>query len=280
MLRTSAHCYPHAPHAADPGAQGRADHPVRRESAGHGQHPRPGRPAHRTHQRAHRAPARAQEGPPLAPRAAHARRPAPAAAQLPPEEGPRGLPLAHPRARPAPVIIAAGTRAPEFRLKTEDGEDFTQEDLTGHTTVLVFYPFAFSPVCTDQFQIYEEVLPELEARGARMFGVSTDASYSQTAFREKLGVSIPQLSDFEPKGETARALRAYFDPGGMTNRAIVTSGPGAAVQWTHVAAWPGALPGASLIFDGLAGGGRPPQAWGRAASTAARRPWSRRTRRA
>jgi len=154
------------------------------------------------------------------------------------------------------VIIAPGTPAPEFRLKTEDGEDFTHEDLQGHTTVLVFYPFAFSPVCTDQFQIYEEVLPELEARGARMFGVSTDASYSQTAFREKLGVSIPQLSDFEPKGETARALGAYFEPGGMTNRAIVIFGPDAVVRWSHLADSPGDLPGANLIFDGLAGGER------------------------
>src|SRR4051794_14001027 len=203
MLRTSAHCYPHAPHAADPGAQGRADQPVRRQPAGHGQHPRPGRPAHRAHQRAHRAPARAQEGPPLAPRPAHARRPAPAPAQLPAEEGPRGLPRPHQGSRPPALmpIIAPGTPAPEFSLKTEDGDEFTHRDLAGQTTVLVFYPFAFSPVCTDQFQIYEEVLPELEARGARVLGVSTDSVWAQKAFKEKLGISIPQLSDFEPKGE-------------------------------------------------------------------------------
>ena len=149
------------------------------------------------------------------------------------------------------MIIAPGTPAPPFRLKTEDGQDFTEADLRGHTTVLVFYPFAFSPVCTDQFQIYEEILPELEARGARMFGVSTDASYSQTAFREKLGVTIPQLSDFEPKGEASRALGAYFEPGGMTNRALVIFDPDAVVQWSHLAANPGELPGANLIFDGL-----------------------------
>jgi peroxiredoxin len=150
------------------------------------------------------------------------------------------------------AIIAPGTAAPEFTLKTEDGEDFTHEDLRGDTTVLVFYPFAFSPVCTDQFQIYEEVLPELTAGGARLFGVSTDASYSQTAFREKLGVSIPQLSDFEPKGATARKLGAYFEPGGMTNRAIVIFGPDGVVRWSHLADSPGDLPGANLIFDGLA----------------------------
>jgi len=103
-------------------------------------------------------------------------------------------------------LIAPGTPAPEFSLASEDGERFTQSDLKGHTTVLVFYPFAFSPVCTDQFQVYEEVIDEFQARGARLFGVSTDASYSQKAFRESLGVTIPQLSDFEPKGAGSRAL--------------------------------------------------------------------------
>jgi peroxiredoxin (alkyl hydroperoxide reductase subunit C) len=148
-------------------------------------------------------------------------------------------------------IIEPGTPAPEFTLKTEDGEDFTRENLAGTTTVLVFYPFAFSPVCTDQFQIYEEVLGEIKERGAVIYGVSTDASYSQTAFREKLGVTIPQLSDFEPKGAASKAFGAFFEPAGMTNRAIVVIGPDQVVQWSHLAANPGELPGANLLFDGL-----------------------------
>ena len=150
------------------------------------------------------------------------------------------------------TIIAPGTPVPEFRLKREDGSDFTREDLLGTTTVLVFYPFAFSPVCTDQFQVYEELLPEFEARGARLFGVSTDAIWSQKAFKDKLGVTIEQLSDFEPKGATARAFGAYFEPGGMTNSALVIVGPDGVVRWSHVADSPGDIPGVGLIFDGLA----------------------------
>ena len=148
--------------------------------------------------------------------------------------------------------IAPGTPAPEFRLITEKGKEFTQDDLRGHTTVLVFYPFAFSPVCTDQLQIYEEALEDFAAQGATLYGVSTDASWSQKAFREKLGVSIEQLSDFEPKGRTARAFGAYFEPGGMTNRALVIVGPDGVVRWSHLADSPGDLPGVGLIFDGLA----------------------------
>ena len=149
-------------------------------------------------------------------------------------------------------IIAPGTPAPEFRLRREDGGDFTREDLLGRTTVLVFYPFAFSEVCTDQMQIYEEAVGEIRARGAEVFGVSTDAMEAQRAFRRHLGISIEQLSDFEPKGEAARAFGAYFEPGGMTNRALVITGPDAVVVFSHLADSPGDLPGVNLIFDGLA----------------------------
>jgi peroxiredoxin (alkyl hydroperoxide reductase subunit C) len=149
-------------------------------------------------------------------------------------------------------IVAAGIPAPDFTLKTATGENFTRDDLLGKTTVLVFYPFAFSPVCTDQFQIYDEALDELRAQGATLYGVSCDAPYSQTAFKEKLGISIEQLSDFEPKGAASRAFGAYFEPGGMSNRALVIVGPDGVVKWSHLAGNPGQLPGVNLIFDGLA----------------------------
>ena len=148
-------------------------------------------------------------------------------------------------------IIAPGTPVPEFSLQTYDGEDFTQDELAGRTTVLVFYPFAFSSVCTDQLQVYEEAVEELAARGVVLYGVSTDAPDSQRAFKEKLGISIEQLSDFEPKGATARRFGAYFEPAGMTNRALVIVGPDKVVTWSHLAESPGDLPGVNLIFDGL-----------------------------
>ena len=151
-------------------------------------------------------------------------------------------------------ILAAGSEVPEFTLKREDGEPFTRGDLAGKTTVLVFYPFAFSSVCTDQFQIYEEVLGDFAAQDATLYGVSTDASDSQRAFRESLGVTIPMLSDFQPKGATAKAFGAYFEPGGMTTRALVIVGPDQKVQFSWIGEHPGVLPGANLIFDGLAVG--------------------------
>jgi peroxiredoxin (alkyl hydroperoxide reductase subunit C) len=148
-------------------------------------------------------------------------------------------------------VIEPGTRAPDFTLRRADGSEFTRADLLGQTTVLVFYPFAFSSVCTDQLHLYEEVLEDLRAQGATLYGVSCDATFSQTAFREHLGVSIEQLSDFEPKGATCRAFGVYH-PGGFAQRALVIVDPGGVVKWGYEAPSPSELPGANLIFDGLA----------------------------
>ncbi len=149
-------------------------------------------------------------------------------------------------------IIAPGADAPDFELRTEGGEPFTRADLAGRTTVLVFFPAAFSSVCTDQFQIYQEVLEDFAEQGATLYGVSCDAVWSQQAFKQQLGVEIEQLSDFEPKGATCTAF-GVLHPGGFPQRALVIVGPDGVVAWSYEAPSPGDLPGANLIFDGLAG---------------------------
>lgn len=148
-------------------------------------------------------------------------------------------------------VIAPGIPAPSFRLQREDGERFTEQDLRAATTILVFYPFAFSPVCTDQLQVYEKALGELTANGEKIYGVSCDSSYAQTAFREKLHVSIPQLSDFEPKGAACTALGVLHE-GGFAQRALVIVGSDGVVHWSYQAPTPAELPGVELLREGLA----------------------------
>ena len=148
-------------------------------------------------------------------------------------------------------VITPGTPAPEFRLLRRDESSFTNADLAGRTTVLVFYPHAFSDVCTDQFSIYQEVLDEFAAQGATLYGVSVDWTDAQEAFRARLGTDIEMLSDFEPKGEVSRAFGVYH-AAGMATRALVIIGPDGVVKWSWEGEHPGVLPGANLIFDGLA----------------------------
>ena len=153
------------------------------------------------------------------------------------------------------TVVAAGTPAPDFTLARFEGEPFTRADLAGNATVLVFYPFAFSPVCSDQLSVYNEVLPDFADQGATLYGVSCDAVWSQRAFMRELGVEIEQLSDFEPKGATCRAF-GVLHPGGFAQRALVLIGPDAVVRWSYEAPSPGDLPGANLLFDALADLGR------------------------
>jgi peroxiredoxin (alkyl hydroperoxide reductase subunit C) len=153
------------------------------------------------------------------------------------------------------TVVAAGRPAPDFTLATFDGEPFTRSRLEGTTTILVFYPFAFSPVCTDQLNVYNELLADFAERGATLYGVSCDAIWSQRAFKDELGLAIEQLSDFEPKGATCRAF-GVLHPGGYAQRALVVIGPDAVVRWSYEAPSPGDLPGANLLFDALDGLGR------------------------
>jgi peroxiredoxin len=147
-------------------------------------------------------------------------------------------------------VVAAGEPVPDFTLRTSEGEPFTREDLLGRTAVLVFYPFAFSGVCTSQLGIYNDLLEDFAAKGATLYAVSCDATYSQTAFNKELGVSIQQLSDFEPKGAVCAAF-GVLHPGGFPLRALVVTNPDGTVRWSYEAENPGVLPGANLIFDAL-----------------------------
>jgi peroxiredoxin len=149
-------------------------------------------------------------------------------------------------------VIAPGTPAPEFTLRNHEGKDVSLADLRGRKLVLVFYPLDFSPVCTDQLSIYQEVLPEIEERGATLVGLSVDSTWAHRAFREKLGITFPLLSDFEPKGQVTRSYGAYLDGAGHGNRSLVLIDEDGIVRWVQESPTPREIPGANLIFDALA----------------------------
>ena len=145
-------------------------------------------------------------------------------------------------------MIEAGTPAPDFALPDQDGNIVKLEGLRGQTTVLVFYPNDFSPVCTDQLNVYQEVLPELDAQ---LYGVSVDSAWAHKAFQRHLGITIPLLADFHPKGEVAKAYGLWVEDYGVSARALVMIGPDLRVTWSYRSPSPLEIPGANLIFDAL-----------------------------
>lgn len=149
-------------------------------------------------------------------------------------------------------MIAAGEPAPDFTLRDQDGEEVSLADFRGRKVMLVFYPFDFSPVCSDQLSLYQEVKPEIEGKGVTLLGISVDSPYAHKAFQEKAGIDTTLLSDFEPKGEVARAYGSYIDAVGMANRTLVLVDEEGTVQWAYESPSPGEFPGPNVIFDALA----------------------------
>jgi peroxiredoxin len=148
-------------------------------------------------------------------------------------------------------MIAAGEPAPDFALRDQDGRLVSLADFRGRTVVLVFYPADFSPVCTDQLNVYQEVLSELEEQGATLLGISVDGAFCHKAFQEHLGVAIPLLADFHPKGEVAKSYGVWVESHGVAARSLVMVGPEGEVLWSHRSPSPLEIPGANLIFDAL-----------------------------
>ncbi|HEU5106911.1 MAG TPA: redoxin domain-containing protein [Solirubrobacterales bacterium] len=148
-------------------------------------------------------------------------------------------------------MIAVGEQAPDFTLRNQDGEKVSLSDYRGRKVMLVFYPGDFSPVCGDQLSIYQEVKPEIEAKGVELVGISVDGFFAHKAFQEKLGIDTTLLSDFEPKGEVARAYDSYVEKLGFANRTLVLVSEDGVVAWTYESPNPGEFPGANVIFDAL-----------------------------
>jgi peroxiredoxin len=149
-------------------------------------------------------------------------------------------------------MIVAGEPAPGFTLRDQDGEEVSLSDYRGRKVLLVFYPLDFSPVCSDQLSIYQEVKPQIAEKGVEMIGISVDHGFAHKAFQEKLGIDTRLLADFEPKGEVARAYGAYIEATGHANRSLVLIDEEGTVEWVHESPTPLEIPGANLIFDALA----------------------------
>jgi peroxiredoxin len=115
-------------------------------------------------------------------------------------------------------LLAPGAVAPDFTLKTGEGEDVTLSDLRGRKVVLAFYPLDWSPGCQNQMDAFSAGWDQVEQTGAAVYGVSVDSTWSHKAWREARGLKIPLLADFHPKGAVGEAYGVFRPDRGSHRR--------------------------------------------------------------
>jgi peroxiredoxin len=146
--------------------------------------------------------------------------------------------------------LAAGAAAPDFNLKSTPDQVVRLADFRTRPVILAFYPADWSPVCTDQMALYNEILPEFERFDAMLFGISIDHAWCHLAFAQSRNLHFPLLADFHPKGEVAQAYGVYDDRVGMSERALFVIDGAGAVHWSYVSPI-GVNPGADGILTAL-----------------------------
>lgn len=151
------------------------------------------------------------------------------------------------------MAIEVGQEAPDFTLKGPDGEPITLSSYRGRSNVvLMFYPLAFSGVCTRQFTAVGTHEGRYADEGAQVLGVSVDSHHVQRTFAQSLGLdSTLLLADFEPKGEVARAYGVYRDQAGHSGRATFVIDKEGIVRQAEVAL-PGEMPDEGAALAALA----------------------------
>ena len=148
------------------------------------------------------------------------------------------------------MALAAGTRAPDFKLQVTPDQAVSLGDFRGKPLILAFYPADWSPVCGDQMALYNEVLPEFRKYGAEILGISVDGVWCHLAFAKDRKLHFPLLADFEPKGDIARKFGAYNTANGICERALFVLDGDGIIRWSYVS--PIAVnPGADGILEAL-----------------------------
>lgn len=147
-------------------------------------------------------------------------------------------------------ILEPGTKAPDFELHVTADQTLSLSELLGQPIIIAFYPADWSPVCSDEMTLFNEILPEFKKHKAQLIGISVDGSWCHDAFAKQNNLHYPLLSDFEPKGEVAKKYGAYRAQGGFCERALFVIDKNGIISWSYLSPV-GENPGADGILEAL-----------------------------
>ena len=131
--------------------------------------------------------------------------------------------------------LAVGATAPDFTLKDQNGQDVTLSQFRGDkAVVLVFYPFAFSGICTGELCEIRDNLGAFVSDDVQVLAISCDHMFSQRAWADKEGYFFPLLSDFWPHGAVAQSYGVFNERAGAAIRGTFLIDRDGVIRWTLV----------------------------------------------
>lgn len=146
--------------------------------------------------------------------------------------------------------LQRGVQAPGFSLASTPDQSVSLEDFRGHPVILAFYPADWSPVCSDQMVLFQELMPEFRSYHAELLGISVDGVWCHLAFAHDRKITYPLLSDFEPKGQVAQSYGAYRTQDGFSQRALFVIDRKGVIDWSYLSPV-GVNPGADGVLSAL-----------------------------
>jgi mycoredoxin-dependent peroxiredoxin len=133
-----------------------------------------------------------------------------------------------------PAGVAVGAVAPDFSSRNQYGQTVSLADLRGSPAVLVFYPWAFSSICTGELRGVRDQWRRFDELGARVLAISCDAMFTLRAYADAEGLSFDLLTDHWPHGGIARAYGVFDEGAGCALRGSFLLDADGVVRWSVV----------------------------------------------
>lgn len=129
------------------------------------------------------------------------------------------------------MSLSIGDMAPDFTLKNQHGEDISLSSFRGKNVVVVFFPFAFSGICTGELCEIRDNLADFADVDAEVLAISCDHFFSNRAFADRDGYEFSILSDFWPHGDVSREYGTFNDGAGAPNRGTYVIDRDGVLRW-------------------------------------------------
>lgn len=129
------------------------------------------------------------------------------------------------------MAIGIGTVAPDFTLKNQHGQEISLSGLRGQPVAIVFFPFAFTGMCTGELCEIRDNLSVFTEHGAVVLAISCDAVFSNRVFSDEEGYTFDLLSDFWPHGAVSQAYGVFEEGAGAARRATFVIDAEGIVRW-------------------------------------------------